>query len=836
MELARRWILLIGVVLAVWTAKWASLAPLFIVRAVDFAAEQKDESSWTDRGRYLAQLPLAAYVEAKTKEAGLPVSGEAWAGFFREAGAASRGEISGKEWERRVPSDERRWRFTPYRVFFRPGEPPLDSVAANFSADEDVRYLILEEDGKTSYLSLSYQTYAGGDFGFGGGFSGSPEPPTRFLYPFRGLSLWVFFAGLAAYIFLPRPKKKKGALFYQTWRVVLGDVVAMILFAVFFALPIFVIGGSLQAITLAWPLALVAWPLAFAGIWLLRLGAWYASYQLAVTPDGFELSTYKSRRLFSFGEMAYLQPVVVKPPRWLVVASWLGALAGRGSARIGAAGRALMLGGSASNGVGIGLKDGSKAFFWVTDQMGGKALTNAERMVAALEKAGVPRKDEVKVISSVTLPVGEDARGRKIVEGSGLSLAVIFLFPIAALAVISILFTFGSSSGGPKAKTGEAAGESGSPAGSAASEDPEAAWVVSLGTGEITVGSAVSRTRDGGFIAAGYGSENGADIDAFLAKIDGRGTLLWNTSYPGEIDEFARFVLPAEDGGFFLAGEKRRVMDFAAGTTDAFLIRTGEEGEKTWETTAGAAEQDDVPLALAPGANGGVQMLLRTPAGAEVLEWDASGKEAGRRFFPLLSQFEEVEGIRAAAFAPDGGCVLTGEERSAGSGFLDLFIARIDREGRVVWKVKSGGPGKESGACVIPLSDGGFAAAGLVNVFDADDEDVYVLRTDAEGEVQGEYGHGGPGDQSGSAVMESADGSLLVFGKSKIGDEPRAIYRIAIVRGKTGIEDKLIAGGRYGAEAAAICPADDGGYVIVANRTTSGFSTTAVEVIKIRKK
>jgi len=834
MELARRWILLVSVILAIWAAKWASTEPCFVVRAVDFAAEQKDESAWTDRGRFLTQLPPDGYIAFKINEAGLPVSGEAWAEFFKEAGALSRGEGPDESLAFRVPSDALRWRSIPYRVFYRPDEAPLDSVSGGFSKDEETRYLTFGEGGKTSFLSLTYQTYDGDDFDFGSGFSGTPKPPVRFLYPFRRLSPWILLAGLAAYVVLPRRKKESGALAYQTWRVVLGDFAAVILFTVFFAIPIFVVGGSLQAVTRAWPLALILWPLAFAGVWLLRLGAWYASYRLTLSPSGIELSTYKSRRLYSFDEMAFYQPVVLKPPRWLVIASWIGAMApGRGSARFGTAGRALILGGSASQGVGIGLKDGTKAFFWVTDQMGGKALRNAENMLGALERAGVPRKEDAKVLSSLTLPVGEDAQGKRIAEGSGLSLAFVFLFPLVALVVLTMLFSFASSSGAPKTRLEETAGNAESDE-TAALAVPGAEWVVSLGSGEITVASAVAPTADGGFVVLGRASESGTDLDAFFAKVDGNGKLLWSRTYPGDIDEFGRLVCQAGDGGFFLAGEKRRLLAFAAGSSDGFLIKTGPDGQKIWDRSIGEADRDDVPLALAPAAAGGVKMLLRTPSGLEVLEWSSAGEPAGRKAIPLFAQLAAVEGINAAAFIPDGGFVLAGEEPSSGSGYLDAFIARADRDGRISWKRTSGGPGKETAAGVIPLSDGSFAAAGTVDAFDADGRDVYFLRTDAEGDVQGEYGRGGPGDQSGSAILESRDGRLLVFGASQTGDSPAAVFGIVIERGKAEMPSKTIARGRFGGEAAAVCAASDGSVVIAVNRTTGGFSTTAVDLIKIR--
>ena len=831
-ELGRRWVLLAGAALAILTAKAASVGPLFVVRAVDFAEVQKEESPWTDRGRYLAQLPLEEYIQAKTKGAVLEVSGEAWDRFIDQAGAASRGELKTKDWTSRIPADTRRWGFTPYRVFFRPDEEPLRSLAGAFRKDEELRYLAPGRKDERGYLSLSYQVYDRDAFGFGSGFTGSPEPPTRFLYPLRKYSLWCLLVGLVGYIALPRSKPKKEELYYARWRVVLGDVASMILFVPFFAIPIFVIGGSLQAVTLAWPLTLVFWPLAFVGIWLLRLGAWYATYRLSLRPEGIELATYKGKRMFRFEEMSYHQPVLVKPPRWLIVLSWLAALAGKGSARVGAVGRALMLSGSASDGVAIGLKDGSKAFFWVSDKMGGQALRNAGRMLKDMENAGVPLKDEVKVIESITLPVGEDAGGRTVREGSGKALAVLFLLPIAAMVIVSLIAWFGRSRSAGRV---EESVERESEALRKPLAETDSVWSASLSQGDITSGRALLATADGGCVVAGYCSPRGLDIDFFLAKVDGEGRAVWTKTYGGELSDYGHIVCAAGDGGFFLAGESRNANDFLGRTSDAMVVKAGPDGTMIWLKTWGSDEQDDVPLALAPGAKGGPKALIRTPNGVSAVEWDAGGTVIRDEKYVLLSQFDNIEGIKAGAFTGDGGFVLAGEEKSRGGGFLDAFIARFDARGGLVWRQTSGGPGKESVRKVIPLADGGFAAAGVINLFDDDGEDVYILRTDAEGEVEGEYAHGGPGDQSGEGLIQTESGDLVVIGGTKDGDAPSGIYLAMIVRGQVEIADKRIAGEPYGAEGAALALAPGGGYVILANRTTSGFSTLAAELLKIAK-
>jgi hypothetical protein len=135
--------------------------------------------------------------------------------------------------------------------------------------------------------------------------------------------------------------------------------------------------------------------------------------------------------------------LISAPPRWLVRAGWLAALAGHGVGRAGAAGRALLLSGFSNGGVGLGRQDGSSVFIWVTDAMGAAALKNAGKMLKALGKAGVPRLDEVQEIRSVAPPTGQDAAGRILKEGSETVVWILAGLPVAAMLVFFLLVLFG---------------------------------------------------------------------------------------------------------------------------------------------------------------------------------------------------------------------------------------------------------------------------------------------------------------------------------------------------------------------------------------------------------
>ena len=443
METRRRALLLACFVLALATAKMAVLKPLLTLRTMDFAAEQGDEKTWSEEGARLKRLPLAAYIVEKTKGAVEDVSGPGWGRVFEGLRAADANEPGAGDWLARAPADERRWGFSGKSYFFRLNETPVADIASRLSRNADRLYVRIPKDGAAAYLRAELHVFSDDDFHFGSGFSPAPKPPAAFLFPFRRFSLPILLLGAAAYLLLPRRKREKGAIFYPGWRIALSDFVAFLLIGPFFALPFFVVGGTVQAVTQGWMLCLVFWPLAFLGVWLLRITAGYAGYEIVLREDGLRVRNGRGEKRVPFASLDHFQPLELRPPRWLVWAGLLAAFSGKGGARAGAGGRGLLLAGFSNGGVGLGLKDGTSVFIWITDAMGTAALKNAGTLLKALEQAGVRRRDEVQEIRSVAPPTGQDASGKILKEGNETIVWILAGVPVAAMLVFLLLVLFG---------------------------------------------------------------------------------------------------------------------------------------------------------------------------------------------------------------------------------------------------------------------------------------------------------------------------------------------------------------------------------------------------------
>ncbi len=407
MELWRRVILLGSIFAAVLVALFANLAPAVLVQHVDFADRMRNAGYPMRFG--LADLAIITkrakppaglqdYIAETTKGRLFSVSGSGWEAVAQNALAAARKQPLEKEWRRRLPSDQ----YPLGVLFFRPDELPVNPMASLFSGSLEPAYLRLEMDGKPLYLQAEYRAYSNKDWNLGSGFSNPPTPPTDFLFPGRQWSPWIAAAGFAFYVLLPWPKRPPGAQVFRRWRVIATDVFALLMTVPFFSLPFLITGGTVQAFTEGWPLFLFSWPILLIGFFLVRLAAWDSAFALQGTSEGLRIWTDRGERAFAYSEMEYFQPVVTRPPKWLIALSSLAALSGKGSSRIGATGRAMILGSSAWGSLAIRLKNGKDLFLGITDQSGTNTIS-AEAIVKALQKAGVREVDEVREIRSMGL-------------------------------------------------------------------------------------------------------------------------------------------------------------------------------------------------------------------------------------------------------------------------------------------------------------------------------------------------------------------------------------------------------------------------------------------------
>jgi uncharacterized delta-60 repeat protein len=257
-------------------------------------------------------------------------------------------------------------------------------------------------------------------------------------------------------------------------------------------------------------------------------------------------------------------------------------------------------------------------------------------------------------------------------------------------------------------------------------------WAKTYGGTSYDWASSVQQTSDGGYILAGFtGSFGAGNADFFLIKTDANGNIIWAKTYGGTNDDRARSVQQTSDGGYIVAGYTQ---SFGAGL-DIFLIKTDASGNVSWAKTYGGIG-NDYASSVQQTSDGGYILAGFTGsfgAGGDIflIKTDANGNVQWAKTYGG-TDFDWAYSVQQTS---DGGYILAGYTQSFGAGTWDAFLVKTDANGNIIWAKTYGGTNWEYAYSVQQTSDGGYILAGYTQSFGAGNFDVFLIKTDANGNI-----------------------------------------------------------------------------------------------------
>ena len=223
----------------------------------------------------------------------------------------------------------------------------------------------------------------------------------------------------------------------------------------------------------------------------------------------------------------------------------------------------------------------------------------------------------------------------------------------------------------------------------------------------------------------------------------------------------AHCLIQTADGGYMMSGAIW-VSDEA--WYDIGLIKTDADGNALWKKTYGAGSYNiELGNAVVQTDDGGYWIAGSTDgiSGNDDF-WAIRTDENGDTLWTKTYGGDNQEFASGGIQTSDGGFIITGSANSFGAGGDDVYVVKTDANGNELWSKTYGTDQMDYGNDIQECSDGGFIIAGTVNGY----QDGYLIRTDANGDTLWTHVYGGPLTDEFFSVKQTDDNGFIVTGKN----------------------------------------------------------------------
>ncbi|MDO8559784.1 MAG: hypothetical protein Q7S23_01965 [bacterium] len=290
------------------------------------------------------------------------------------------------------------------------------------------------------------------------------------------------------------------------------------------------------------------------------------------------------------------------------------------------------------------------------------------------------------------------------------------------------------------------------------------------------------QTSDGFVMAGVFQNPPVLEVpDVVLMKVSDIGVLQWQQTYGTDGYDGLYDVRATSDGGYVAVGDASQVPVENGAINRILLLKVDAEGNQQWLQLLG---DDSITSASAVlELDGGGYLLLSgasTDGKVEVvlITTDSGGNVVGQRSYGAA-----VHLSGRSMVAVDDGVVICGAAYANISRPFDAFLLKVDVAGELAWYQQFGLPEfHEDGLRLAQDSDGGFILAGTTDGTTAGNVDVYLVKTDAAGNLQWEAHYGTAGRDVPRYLGVAPDGSYLITGYGVVQESPTPNYDILVIR------------------------------------------------------
>jgi hypothetical protein len=181
----------------------------------------------------------------------------------------------------------------------------------------------------------------------------------------------------------------------------------------------------------------------------------------------------------------------------------------------------------------------------------------------------------------------------------------------------------------------------------------------------------------------------------------------------------------------------------------------------------------------------------------------------------------------------DGGYIITGNTFPNQPWDSDLYLIRTNSNGDTIWTKTFGGPGSETGVDVKQTTDNGYIVCGYSATGGPGGFDVWLLKTNSNGDTIWTNTYGGANNDFGNSVFQTDGGGYVVIGSTESYGAGGSDFWILQTDSAGDSLWSATYGGFYHEIAFEAQATSDGGFIIAGYKQLQGFSNSDVWLLKI---
>jgi len=283
--------------------------------------------------------------------------------------------------------------------------------------------------------------------------------------------------------------------------------------------------------------------------------------------------------------------------------------------------------------------------------------------------------------------------------------------------------------------------------------------------------------------------------------------IMLSKTFGGSDWDEGKSVQQTTDGGYIITGYTE---SFGNGNRDVWLIKTDSLGNEEWNQTFGGSSSD-FGRSVQQTTDEGFIITGGTTGDVWLIKTESNGNEEWNQTFGGI-YWDEGSSVQQTT---DGGYIITGATLNYGISSYDVWLIKTDSNGNEEWNQTFGGSNNDYGESVQQTTDGGFIITGNTN------GDVWLIKTESNGNEEWNKTFGGSSYDFGHSVQQTTDeGFIITGGTLSFGNGEADVWLIKT--DSLGNEEwNQTFGGNDWDEGYSLHQTTDGGYIITG--LTSSF-------------